>query len=299
MNMRHKGIGIFSALALLMGAHAAFASSTTSFSFESEPGDYIGQGETKKVTAASGTFTINSSTGIVIVTIDSAGEYWRVELAAPVDEKLRPGIYYNAERTAFKTGRSPGLDVSGDGRGCNAIYGKFAIEQIGFDAQGKVNMLDATFEQSCGPNSPSLTGAVKYKADPLSLSYESDPGDSVGQGETRLFTGSTSTFALTGNATSMIFKVSGQRNYFNAHIAAPTGQQLQPGIYQIARFANTTQAGFDFGGSGRGCNSTTGILEVVEVKTGSSGEIKALNAKFEQHCGGAVPALRGAIRFKE
>src|SRR5205807_117490 len=62
-------------------------------------------------------------------------------------------------------GASPGLDINGDGRGCNQVYGQFAIAHITADATSAITVLDATFTQQCqSPTAPALTGRIQYQA---------------------------------------------------------------------------------------------------------------------------------------
>ena len=74
---------------------------------------------------------VSGTAGFLTVSVTSGAEWWHIDLAAPRGETLRPGVYHDAERAAFRTGRAPGLDVSGDGRGCNEVYGEFAVDQRG------------------------------------------------------------------------------------------------------------------------------------------------------------------------
>jgi hypothetical protein len=54
--------------------------------------------------------------------------------------------------------------------------------------------------------------------------------------------------------------------------------------------------GLDFSGEGRGCNKLSGRFTVSEARYGPQGLIRSLRARFEQHCEGAAPALRGEVR---
>ena len=279
----------------------AYAALSTVFQYTSAPGDYIGAGASARYTPANSTISISGTAANLTVTIrpsSPALTLWHVDLAAPRGELLRPGRYYDAERAAFRTGRAPGIDVGGDGRGCNKIWGSFSIMQIATDGAGNVTMLDAAFTQRCeGPSSPPLKGIVKFKAPPLSYAFRSEAGDYVGGGAAKVYYGDTSIFTLSGNAASLQYTVSGQRDNWTALISAPAGQQLQPGTYNTARFADSTHARLDIFGNGRGCNGTTGTLRIISIAKDTGGNVIGLYATFEQHCEGATPALRGTIRY--
>ncbi|HET9051063.1 MAG TPA: Ig-like domain-containing protein [Candidatus Dormibacteraeota bacterium] len=75
------------------------------------------------------------------------------------------GDYIGQGATAsYGPNATPGLDVYGEGRGCNMVYGQFTINAIGSDASGNITLLDATFTQNCEqPTAPPLNGTVKYQ----------------------------------------------------------------------------------------------------------------------------------------
>ena len=126
------------ALILTVAGTISLAGAETSYQYRSEPGDYIGGGGSNRYSSNSATISISGTSGYFSFSVNTATENWSVVLGAPAGELLHPGVYYNAERAAFRTGRSPGLDVYGDGRGCNQVYGSFAINQIETDASGTV-----------------------------------------------------------------------------------------------------------------------------------------------------------------
>jgi hypothetical protein len=209
-------------------------------------------------------------------------------------------MYYDAERAAFRTGHAPGIDVSGNGRGCNEIWGSFAINQIATDAAGKVTMLDATFTQRCeSSTAPALKGVVKFNARPLSYSFRSDAGDYIGGGIAKTYFGATSTFSLKGTDRRLQYSVSGLRDDWTALIEAPSGRRLKTRTYNTSRFADANHAGLDVFGNGRGCNQSTGTLTITAITLNRQGNVTRLGATFEQHCEGAAAALHETIRHRE
>ncbi len=48
---------------------------------------------------------------------------------APSASSLAVGVYNGAERYPFQAPGHPGFDVSGDGRGCQKVTGRFQIEE--------------------------------------------------------------------------------------------------------------------------------------------------------------------------
>jgi len=135
----------------------------------SEPGDFVGQGRATTMTKPAWRLLPNVSSGpdsvsVSFETIDTTNfARWTVELAAPKGQALHPGTYLNATRAAFRAAGSPGIDVFGDGRGCNNVYGSFSVTKVTMDPQGAVQGFEATFEQHCEqPTAPALRGYVRF-----------------------------------------------------------------------------------------------------------------------------------------
>jgi hypothetical protein len=150
-----------------LSASAPFGSAPSTFtgaSFVSEPGDYIGGGSSftfSTVTPLTGTpagfqgFEVSNGTADDFI----------VEFAAPRGALLVPGTYTDAQRASFRALGHPGLDVFGDGRGCNQVVGSFVVDDATYDASGVVKSFYATFELHCeSAAAPPLTGVVSYNS---------------------------------------------------------------------------------------------------------------------------------------
>jgi hypothetical protein len=294
-NQRALFCGALAALTLLKGVTLT---AETSYRYQSEPGDYIGGGQSNRYNSKNATIGLSGTAENLTFSVVTQTEFWFLQLAAPAGELLHPGHYYDAERASFRTGRAPGLDVSGDGRGCNQVWGGITINQIEADANGTVTLLDATFIHQCeSSTAPRLFGAGKYNASPLSYSFISDPGDYIGGGVSKSYAGATSLFSLSGTDTYLQYGVSGERDNWTAIMRPPTGQHLGVGTYETTRFGDATHAGLDVFGDGRGCNTSTGTLTINEISFDGAGNVTRLNSTFEQHCEGGSPALHGTIHF--
>ncbi|MFK0170393.1 hypothetical protein ACIQU5_16445 [Streptomyces sp. NPDC090306] len=294
------GLGLTAALAQPAAAASGTPKAVTKYKQVSAEGDYVGQGQTLSYTPATAAVTVSGNAGDAQLSVSTDTDWWNVELAAPQGETLHPGVYRNAERAPLRTGRSPGLDVSGSGRGCNEVFGQFSINQIETDpSTGAITLLDATYTQRCeSATAPTLKGVVKYRAYPLSYAYTSDAGDYIGAGGKATYTGSTSTFSAGPYGDGVRYAVSGKRDDWSATLTPPTGEQFQVGrTYQAERFASTGTAGLDVDGDGRGCNAVTGELTVTKLGLDADGTVKAFAATFVQHCEGGEPALHGTIHY--
>ncbi|MEB3966679.1 hypothetical protein OKJ48_41590 [Streptomyces kunmingensis] len=292
-------IGLTTALAAPASAAGAAPVAVTKYSYTSEAGDYIGGGVSASFTPRNATVTAGGTAEYVRFRVSTDTTWWDVELAAPTGEKLHPGVYRNAERASFRTGRSPGLDVSGDGRGCNELYGQFSVHQIATDDSGAITLLDASYTQHCeSADAPALKGTVKYQAYPLSYAYTSDSGDYVGQGAAQTHTGSTSTFGLSDYGDGVQYSVSGKREYWTALITPPDGEQFTAGTtYRTEGSHGPGVAGLDIFGNGRSCGQNEGELTVTKIERGDDGAVRAFAATYVQRCDGGTAAMRGTIHY--
>ena len=166
MQMRRGTAMAAVAIAALLAMHGTAWAQTQEayFAFTSDPGDYIGGGEQRSFTLDTATFQTQGSQDnnqVAITLLPFAGGFWHLHFAAPAGQILAPGVYPGATRWPFQSPGEPGLDVSGDGRGCNTLTGSFEVLDAVFGTAGYVERFHATFEQHCEGASPALRGEVR------------------------------------------------------------------------------------------------------------------------------------------
>ena len=158
----------------------ALAETETYFSYTSQPGDYVGQGQTGNLTAPT-QFAIGGGRLGELQRRHRLGVVGR-HPSPPRGEQLTTGVYENVARAPFNDAQ-PGLSVSSTGRGCNTTKGRFTVYAISADTAGRITSLDAEFTQFCDGGAGALTGTVKYAAPyvvPIVLT-SSNPSSVVGQ----------------------------------------------------------------------------------------------------------------------
>jgi hypothetical protein len=161
-------------LGLLGVAEGAGAQPYFEFRFQSDPGDYVGGGNSYLRTQATGAidvYNLEDRTG------DGAVDYMFLRyLGQPfggtfihfwvatnqLGKDLAPGTYPNAERAPFASVGHPGLDVEMDGRGCNTLAGNFVIRDATFGPGPVLERFDMDFEQHCEGAVPALRGTFRY-----------------------------------------------------------------------------------------------------------------------------------------
>ncbi|HEX5733951.1 MAG TPA: hypothetical protein VF131_14045 [Blastocatellia bacterium] len=183
----------------------------TKLIMHSELGDYVGNSQDYLYTPANGVFSTRAfdSTGDGVVdnvqiAFQQPGgtEFWFLNFGADkLNRNLTPGFYHNAERTPFARFGRPGLDVGGNGRGCNAVTGKFIVLDASFDYSGSspsIRSFAARFEQHCEGGPKSLFGEIYINYTPTA-SIALDRSEAVG-GQEVVATISLNAAAPTGGA---------------------------------------------------------------------------------------------------
>jgi hypothetical protein len=158
---------------ITVGVTGAPASQTL-LAFASDPGDYIGAGQTRTYYLGDGTWNArfdNASRGHVSVSITNFQQtgnsfWWSIDFAAPRGQPLTPGTYEAARRYPFQPDSQPGLSFSGSGRGCNTLTGRFVVTDIQIGPANSVDRFAASFEQNCEGSSPALRGEVRIATNP-------------------------------------------------------------------------------------------------------------------------------------
>jgi hypothetical protein len=124
----------------------------------SDPGDYIGQG--RSYAWATPESEVTASATRTHVTAMAGGFHF--DFAVPPGARLRPGRYDGAIRYPFNDDK-PGLNVSGNGRGCNQLTGDFIVHAIEFTRGGRLAKLDLIFEQHCEAKPAAMRGRVTFQ----------------------------------------------------------------------------------------------------------------------------------------
>jgi hypothetical protein len=154
------------AFVFLFSAVASCATPQTFLTLDSQPGDYIGQGITQTFTATDGTFSVSNTTDTVSISFNTStfSQFWYLDFGSASTMKFGWGEYDGAQRTAFRSPTRPGIDVSGDGRGCNTDTGRFLVSDFALNTDGTIARLAIDFEQHCEGATPALYGSLRYNS---------------------------------------------------------------------------------------------------------------------------------------
>jgi hypothetical protein len=113
-------------------------------------------------TSANANIRFNGSDNRISVGLYAANGPWFVVITPPTGTALTPGTY-GTQRAATAT--DFGLDVNGQGRGCNQSSGTVTIRQLQL-ASGDHSMthLDAVFSEQCTGQTSTLRGEVEFES---------------------------------------------------------------------------------------------------------------------------------------
>lgn len=153
---------------LLTSVASASRAQTGSLTMTSDEGDYIGQGRQWSYdTSAHDVFDSTSTGRTIQVGLQAANaDWWYLNLAAPEGQTLAAGAYDSATRYPFQGPGAPGLDVSGNGRGCNTLTGSFTVTEVTFGPFGALESFAADFVQHCEGGEPALRGHLQIVLPP-------------------------------------------------------------------------------------------------------------------------------------
>ncbi len=292
---------------------------------ESDSGDYIGAGQDYSYTSANARITVNSGNAHFSVSIDG-DERWNGDFQAmSVIDFVEAGFYDDLQRYPFHNPVKGGLSWSGEGRGCNRLTGWFMVDSVTYNGN-TLAAVDLRFEQHCEGGGPALHGAIRWDVDddtsapgpvvpapaglweppegatPTTSNYvylESDVGDYIGAGQTNLYTSADAVFTVTSTAAHFKIRVDGDDEWKGSFEGMDSLLRLEVGYYgDLERhpFHNPVKGGLSWTGEGRGCNTLTGWF-VVDSVTYDGDILSAVDLRFEQHCEGSGPALKGEIHW--
>lgn len=158
---------------------------------------------------------------------------------------------------------------------------------------GTIDVAGSVVTVTQAPGLPSTAAFV--------INYQSDQGDSVGQGQsgTATFVGG-SQFLVSYNPSFgelSIGTTPGTEPAVSVRLSAPAGQQLAPGLYENGYSMPVPQPslpGIAVAMFHNACGTGHGRFIISEFEV-TNGNVTRLHASFQQHCNFTSPGLRGSI----
>lgn len=224
---------------------------------DSDAGDWVGQGLTYWYDEGNTRIQVDPLTSVMRVRIDGA-ESWQAEFALPSGASWQPGTFAGASRYPFQSPSEPGLNFSGEGRGCNQLGGWFEIVEVEVIGSS-VTRLAVDFVQHCENGEPALFGAIRYNsAVPLDREVPyavATPAASATEGEQIVLDGSASS-SRDGEVSYQWTQTSGPAVMLygaNSAVASFTAPDVPPGGATLTFVLTVT------GASGRSDSTTVTV----------------------------------------
>jgi hypothetical protein len=181
----------FMPLVLLTGLIVPFTATAALADFarltlDSEPGDYIGQGNRFDITYDTNRGdAISVRIGRPLSDTSPVNLFWFLNGPSTPEYKyafvsfgtnalgipIGPGVYPEARRTSFAPLGFAGLDVTFQGRGSSQVFGSFTINEVTFTPDlSQLLTFDAEFlQRSESPTAPALRGRFQFNAQTTSV----------------------------------------------------------------------------------------------------------------------------------
>jgi hypothetical protein len=129
--------------------------------FRSQAHDYIGGGQYYHFDRTNTVFRFSVSQSGAHISLSSS-DSWNIDMVPASGSTFKVGDYEGAERYPFQAAGKPGLSVSGSGRGCNKLIGRFNVTVAETDSNNNIIAFGAEFEQHCEGLTAALLGTVRY-----------------------------------------------------------------------------------------------------------------------------------------
>jgi Putative Ig domain len=135
---------------------------------DSREGDPVGKGLHYYFRSTDGTFSAqkNNTSSVTVFFETSTNQLWNLSFGSADGTPLAAGKFYDgATRYPFNNGTGwPGIDISGNGVGCNNETGSFTVYEIAYGTGSTITAFHASFEQSCEGADPPIKGEIFFNA---------------------------------------------------------------------------------------------------------------------------------------
>ncbi|HEU4867792.1 MAG TPA: hypothetical protein VFV09_08700 [Actinomycetota bacterium] len=285
--------------------------------FRSEPGDFILQGKNESYdsrTLDHFLWKVNDrDESVSIFMRNTDGGLYQLHFGTADDSRLTPGDYPHAGRWWDSSNDGPGMMISGNHRGCYAVWGGFTVYVADYAADGTLERFDASFEQRCGSilDRP-LRGEIRFGFGPEppvqpdlpvlpgSFEIQSEPGEALFDGSAAsLSTARGDRVIAAANNGYLQVRASDTQNLgMTMYLEVPDG--IKPGRYTQVVDSSSQTEGPTFSLARTGgptCTKLGATFDIHEYEVDEYRDVVKLDLEFESHCGYRSPALMGHIRY--
>jgi hypothetical protein len=129
-------------------ALAVFGELPNFFWYSSDPGEFVGAGESERLSPLYAELSAECEGNEVRIAVEAPEpDSWSLVFSAPAGLPLKTGTYEGVT-SIMASGSNAKMSISGRGRACDELTGRFTIREV--DVQNdRVNRFRVTFDQQC------------------------------------------------------------------------------------------------------------------------------------------------------
>lgn len=301
--------------------------------FESSPGDWVGQGQTATLTPYDNLFEVKSrnltfDVGLRGVEMNVVGDtdYSGTFLGMSTLVRLEVGYYGGGLNTIGSANPAKGaLSWTGDSRGCNQANSWFAVDDISYDENGDVTLLDLRFSQTCESQPKPLHGKIHWQANDQSVTapgpqsppaglwipsaapatgnyvvLESQGHSHIGDGKNYTFTDLDVTHFVDPYGQLFIYITGGPRDgsgFWSNFRPMASLSRLEAGYYGAINESNPVKGHFEISLGSRAGATRNSWFVVDKISYDSDGNLTSIDIRFEHHSLVSSNPLFGKIHW--
>jgi hypothetical protein len=294
---------------------------------QSDPGDAIGEGLDYRYTQADARLLVSTGERSLQIFVNG-DEEWSGAFELPdTYTQVEVGVYSNLGRYPFHDPVIGGMSWSGAGRQCDQVTGSFEVTSVTY-VNGLIVDIRMNFEQYCDGASVPLRGVIHWYVDdqtfppgpvrppptalwrpepgttPESGDYvylESEAGDTMGEGNSYLYTPDVAQFSVNGHNRIFGIAVIGSETWIGSFEAMDFLVEIERGYYpDLLRYGehNPVKGGLYWRGEGRSCGEISGWVAIDDINY-IGAEIQSIRLRFEQRCEDDAGVLHGEIAWSQ
>jgi hypothetical protein len=138
---------------------------TGTLSLSGDPGEFVTSGKTWTLKSPTQPVQLNQyGPGDISISFGREEAEFDASFSTDSGKRFEVKSYTAAERYGMGSGGHAGIEITGDGHGCNEIVGSFNVTDLQYTPDGKISRFAATFVQRCDDSKASAHGSVDVRS---------------------------------------------------------------------------------------------------------------------------------------
>jgi hypothetical protein len=138
---------------------------TGTLSLSGDAGEFVTSGKTWTLKSPAQDIQLTQNgPGDIQISFGHEEKEFDTSFSTNLGKRFEVRSYVGAQRWGFASEGNSGLEISGDGHGCNGIVGSFSVTKVDYTPEGKISKFAATFVQRCDDSKLSARGTIDVQA---------------------------------------------------------------------------------------------------------------------------------------